>query len=39
MPDYASRVSLVSATLGNNAGLVGAAALCLSNTHHERTHR
>jgi glucokinase len=37
MPDYLAKVSLVSAQLGKRAGLVGAAALCFSNTPHQRT--
>ena len=36
MADYASKATILQATLGSKAGLVGAAALCFSNHHHER---
>jgi len=37
MPEYLSKCSLVPAQLGARAGLVGAAALCFTNTNQGRT--
>lgn len=36
MKNYASKATILQATLGNNAGLVGAAALCFPHQHNER---
>ena len=36
MKDYASKTTILQATLGGKAGLVGAAALCFPNQHNER---
>jgi hypothetical protein len=36
MKDYASRVTILQATLGSKAGLVGAAALCFLHQRNER---
>lgn len=36
MADYASKATILQATLGSKAGLVGAAALCFPNQHNER---
>jgi glucokinase len=36
MADYASKATILQATLGSKAGLVGAAALCFPNHHNER---
>ena len=36
MKDYASKATILQATLGNKAGLVGAAALCFPSQHSER---
>jgi glucokinase len=36
MKDYAAKASILQATLGSKAGLVGAAALCFPNHHSER---
>ena len=36
MAEYASRATILQATLGSKAGLVGAAALCFLNPHNER---
>jgi glucokinase len=36
MKDYAVNVSILQATLGSKAGLVGAAALCFSDHPHEQ---
>ncbi len=35
MKDYADKVTILQATLGNKAGLVGAAALCFPHQHNE----
>ena len=34
--DYADKTTILQATLGNKAGLVGAAALCFPHPHNER---
>jgi glucokinase len=36
MKDYADKVTILQARLGNKAGLVGAAALCFPYQHNER---
>jgi glucokinase len=36
MQDYANKATIIQATLGSRAGLVGAAALCFSPPHNER---
>jgi glucokinase len=36
MADYAAKVTILQATLGSQAGLVGAAALCFSDPPNER---
>ena len=36
MADYAKKVTILQATLGSNAGLVGAAALCFPNQQNQR---
>jgi glucokinase len=36
MKDYADKVTILEATLGSKAGLVGAAALCFPHQHNER---
>lgn len=36
MKHYANKVTILQATLGNKAGLVGAAALCFPYQHNER---
>jgi glucokinase len=38
MADYASKASILQATLGSKAGLVGAAAFCFPNHSNERVH-
>ncbi len=35
MADYATKATILQATLGSKAGLVGAAALCFPNHHNE----
>jgi hypothetical protein len=36
LADYSSRTTILQATLGGKAGLVGAAALCFPDQLHER---
>ena len=36
MKDYADKVTILQATLGSKAGLVGAAALCFPHQHNEQ---
>jgi hypothetical protein len=36
MADYVNKATILQATLGSKAGLVGAAALCFPNQHNER---
>ena len=39
MTDYFSKATILQATLGAKAGLVGAAALCFPNQHNERVQK